>query len=180
MNSIAEALTRATPLNEATAAQPMLLEVPGTDIDTLKAELATSGSEQVRFSRVADLMASVAGEIKVCKDSRTAGGHIRRALVVAAAAMPNHQLTAQDSLVEEWRAANAKIDVLEEEKSLLEQQVTELTEQVGSLEDKLHVRNRHATVPSEDVLRFVNNSNPMRVNFVFDRATGCLIEIPQV
>ena len=180
MNSIAEALTRATSLDEATKAQPMLLEVPGTDIDTLKAELATSGSEQVRFSRVADMMASVAGEIKACKDQRSAGGHIRRALVVAAAAMPNHQLTAQDSLVDEWRASNAKVDVLEEEKALLEQQVAELTEQVGGLEDKLHVRNRHAMVDNESVLRFVNNSNPLRVNFVFDRAAGCLIEIPQV
>lgn len=180
MNSLSEALARATDIKEAADAQPRLLEVPGADVDALTAELSSSASAHVRFARVADMMATVAGEIKECRDHRAIGGHIRKALVVAAAAMPNHQLTSQDSLVEEWRAANAKIDVLEEEKELLTQQVRELEDKVGSLEDKLSVRTRQVQPELTDTLRFVNNSNPIRTNFVFDRATGYLTEIPTV
>jgi len=180
MNTLTAAFDQAEHFKEATQAQPHLLEVPGADVDELKKDLADSSSAHVRFARVADMMVAVAGEIKECKDFRAVGGHVRRALVVAAAAMPNHQLTAQDSLIEEWRAANAKIDLLEEEKALLEQKVAELNEQVESLGDKLSIRTRQIQPEIAHVLALVNNSKPLRVNFVFDRTAGHITEIPAV
>lgn len=179
MNTLTTAFELATQLKEATKSQPQLLEVPGADLDTLKADLATSGSDRIRFDRVADMMAEVAGEIKSCADTRSVGGHIRHALVVVAAAMPNYQLTAQSGLVEEWRTANAKIDILEEEKANLEGQIADLSSKIESMEDKIVIRARQAG-SNEEILRLTNNSNPMRVNFSFDRTKGCLIELPTV
>jgi len=181
MNSITEALNRAITHKDALDTQPSYLEVPSQQFAQVREDLGTSENEDIKFTRVGEMIAS---EVSALPDSNDVGRlmRMRSILSIAAAAMPHQELTPATDLLEEYRAANATIDVLQDEKQQLRDQLVDANDTIERLQGLMQISARRVanneaiqhilalTASSQDAAR--------RINAVYDRTTQTISQVP--
>lgn len=181
MNSITEALNRAITHKDALAAQPSYLEVPSQQFDQVREDLGTSESEDIKFTRVGEM---IAHEVSALPNNSEVGRlfRMRSILSIAAAAMPQQELTPAANLLEEYRAANATIDVLEDEKQQLRDQLVESSDLVERLQGLMQINARRAA--SDEAVQHIltiaafGKNAARRINVVCDRTTQTINQVP--
>jgi hypothetical protein len=179
MNIITEALDKAIKIKDAIEDQPQLLEVSSQQFNEHRAILATSKSEEVRFTRVSEMLAQEVAAIPAAREPMGRLSHLRSIVAIAAAAMPNQALAPKEVMIDEWRAANARIDVLEDENQKLRDALLESDAKVERLEFLVGAANRGISKQqTEKALRLAHPPGDAAMRFRFDPATSTVSQVP--
>ncbi len=144
MNTMTQVLDQALTTAEARDSQPQLMEIPSQQFNQVREDLATSKNDEVRFNRSVEMIAQSVAAIPDVADPRQRILHLRQICCIAAASIPGQELTPATDLVQEWQAANATIDVLEDEKQKLRDALAEAQDQIERLEWKAMIADREA------------------------------------
>jgi len=143
-NLMTQALDRALTAADAEASQPQLLEINSQELVAARDTLSESKSDEARAARGAEMIGQQCAALME-DDSRNRISRLRSICSIAAAILPEEALTPGTSLVEEWRAANATIDRLEDEKQQLRDSLFEAEERIERLESMLQINARAAS-----------------------------------